>query len=101
MGGSGGREKQELLRSKAGGLVALRVSSGTQLALEGRVVCTPGDRGECCQAEGEDEEAAGDGGAGKDERGRGLSVSFRRAKDVSGLEVLLAGHVPIPIPAPC
>jgi len=40
MRGSGGREKQELLRRKGDALVALSVSSGTQLALEGRVVCT-------------------------------------------------------------
>lgn len=52
------------------------------LRLEGRVVCTPGDREEGCQAEGEEEEeAAEDGDAGKDERGCGLSVSLRRAKD--------------------
>lgn len=44
--------------------------------------CTLGDRGEGCQAEGEQaEEAAEDREAGKDERGCGLSVSFRRATD--------------------
>lgn len=74
MRGSGGREKQELLRSKGDGLVALRASSGSQLTLEGRVVCALVDRGKCCQAEGEEEDAAGDGGAEKDERGCGLSV---------------------------
>lgn len=69
MGGSGGREKQELLQSKGDGLVALsegflRYSAGTG----GQGGLHPWDRGECCQAVGEEEEAAGDEGAGKDEQ---------------------------------
>lgn len=39
-----------MMRSKEDGIVALRVSSGAQRPPEGGRVCTPGDRGECCQA---------------------------------------------------
>lgn len=44
VGGPGGREKQKLMRTKGAGLVALRISSGSQLALKSRMFCTLGDR---------------------------------------------------------
>lgn len=39
-----------MMRSREDGIVALRIFSGTQLALEGGRVRTLGDRGEHCQA---------------------------------------------------